>query len=613
LKWGDQIRALRARAGAGLAVFRQVPPTFRVLWSASRGGTITIALLSAIAALLPAGVAYVGKLIVDSVVLASQTGAAEDRRLVFIFVGVELVLMTASTIVARLQSFVRQVLGARLSNVLSERILEKALALELKHFEDSEVHDKMQNARREAGARPLSLVLEAFSIIQNIITLIAYAALVVSLSPWSILILVAASVPSFVGEVRFAGESFRMNSWRAPEGRKLNYLEWILTRDNHVKEVKLFLLGDMILGRYRTLFRKFFDEDRSLARRRLVWGLGLGLLSLFAFYGCYLWVAGRAANAEISLGDMTLYLLVFRQGQSAFQGILSSIGSMYEDALFMSNLFAYLSIPATGERPRATPPLVLPPGQKRLELIDVSFKYPGKDVWALQDVSLVIEPGEKIALVGENGAGKSTLIKLIMRLYEPDAGRILYGGIDIRDLDPVDLRRRIGAVFQDAVKYQFTVRENIGLGDVAFLEDMPRVSRAAEKGGAVVLIDELPGKYETVLGGWFEKGQELSGGQWQKIAVSRSFMRDDAELLILDEPSASIDAEAEAELFERLKRLAEQRMAIIISHRFSTVRIADRIAVLHQGRIVELGTHEELLRARGRYAHLFELQAQGYQ
>jgi ATP-binding cassette subfamily B protein len=414
--------------------------------------------------------------------------------------------------------------------------------------------------------------------------------------------------------VRFAGESFRMNSWRAPESRKLNYLEWILTRDSHVKEVKLFDLGRLILDRYRTLFQKFFDEDRRLARKRLIWGLGLGLLSLAAFYGCYAWVAGRAASGEISLGDMTLYLMVFRQGQSAFQGILSSIGSMYEDALFMSNLFSYLSIHSESEHARSSPPATPERGAKHgLVLNDVSFKYPGKDAWALRHVSLAIEPGEKIALVGENGAGKSTLVKLIMRLYEPDEGSISYGGVDIRDMDPVDLRRRIGAVFQDSVKYQFTVRENIGFGDVTRLDDMPQIERAAEKGGATELIDSLPQKYDAVLGGWFDKGQELSGGQWQKIAVSRSFMRDDAEILILDEPSASIDAQAEAELFERLKRLAEDRIAIIISHRFSTVRIADRIAVLHQGEVVELGTHEELLALRGRYAHLFELQAKGYQ
>jgi ATP-binding cassette subfamily B protein len=606
--------ALVSRLLAGLAVFRQVPPTFHVLWRASASGTVLIAVLTTIAAFIPPAIAYVGKLIVDSVVAAAASGTEADRERVLIYVGVELALMALSTIVARISMYVREVVGAQLSKTLSGEILQKALALEVRHFEDSEVHDKMQKARREAGSRPLSLVTEAFAILQNMVTLAAYAVLLVSLSPWSVLILLAASVPSFIGEVRFAGESFRINSWRAPEGRKLNYLEWILTRDNHVKEVKLFGLGEMVLGRYQSLFGKFFDEDRKLARRRLVWGLSLGLLSLAAFYGCYAWVAGRAAQAAISLGEMTLYLMVFRQGQSAFQGILSSIGSMYEDALFMSNLFAYLAIPALGEKSRVAPATVVARGnQHAIELRNVSFKYPGKDAWALRNVSLVIEPGEKFALVGENGAGKSTLAKLLMRLYDPDEGEILYGGVDLRDMDPADLRARISAVFQDSVKYQFTVRENIGLGDVQHLEDRARIEKAAEKGGAAAVIDSLPGKYEAVLGGWFESGQELSGGQWQKIAVSRSFMRDDAEIMILDEPSASIDAEAEAELFERLKRLAEERIAIIISHRFSTVRIADRIAVLHHGGITELGSHEELLARGGRYAHLFELQAKGYQ
>ncbi|MCK6552157.1 ABC transporter ATP-binding protein/permease [Myxococcota bacterium] len=605
---------LAQRARNALAVFRQVPPTFRVLWRASPGGTLLLAALTTLGALVPAAIAWVGKLIVDGVVLAAKTGRAEDREAVLAWVVLELVLMTVSTIVTRTRSYLREVVGAELSRSLYVSILEKALALELRHFEDSEVHDKMQNARREAGSRPLELVLDAFAVIQDLITLVAYGALLAALSWWTMLVLVLASVPSFVSEVRLAGDSFRLNSWRAPEGRRLNYLEYILTRDSHVKEVKLFDLGDLVLGRFRALYAKFFAEDRRLARKRLGWGLGLGIVSLAAFYGCYLWVAGRAASNEISLGDMTLYLVVFRQGQAAFQGVLVSIGSMYESALFMSNLFTYLGIPSKGEVARIAPPATIPRGHGHvLELKNVSFRYPGKDAWALRDVSLVIRPGEKIGLVGENGAGKSTLVKLVMRLYEPDEGQILYGGVDVRDLDPKELRRRIGAVFQDAVRYQLSIKENVGLGDVAHVDDLARIERAAAKGGADAVVAELPGKWDTVLGGWFEKGQELSGGQWQKVAVSRGFMREDAEILILDEPAASIDAAAEAELFERLKRLAEHRIAIVISHRFSTVRIADRIAVLHHGRIVELGSHEELLRQRGRYADLFDLQARGYQ
>jgi ABC-type multidrug transport system fused ATPase/permease subunit len=595
-------------------IFRHLPPTLRLVWEADRAAVVAVVALTVVAAILPAAIAWVGKVIVDSVVEAARTGSAEDRRAVFMAVGLELGLMVLSTAVTRVQGLIRELLRANLGNLINERILQKALTLELRHFEDAAVYDKMQNARREASARPLSLVLGALSIVQSIVTLAAYAAILVRLSPWSVLVLVVASIPAFAAEAKLAGESFRLYSWRAPEGRRLNYLEWILTRDSHVKEVKLFDLGPTILERYRALFRKFYGEDRRLAYRRMGWGLGLGLVSLVAFYGCYLLVAGRAAAAEITLGDMTLYLAVFRQGQGAFQGILSSVGSMYEDALFMSNLFLYLNIPTEGERPRQSPALSPPRGRgNAIELRHVSFRYAGKgkDEWALRDVNLTLKPGEKLGLVGENGAGKSTLVKLLLRLYEPTEGEILYGGVNLKDMDPKDLRARMGAVYQDFVRYQFTAAENIGLGEVAYLENRPRIERAAEQGGATQVIAALPRQFDTVLGGWFESGQELSMGQWQKLAVSRAFMRD-AEVLILDEPTASIDAEAEHELFQRFKALAADRIAISISHRFSTVRIADRIAVLHGGRIEELGTHHELVARGGRYAHLFRLQAQGY-
>jgi len=603
---------LRARLKGTLSIFRQFPGTFRLVWEASHGLTVAVALLTLISAVLPAAVAVVGKLIVDSVVAAARTGDPAARHQVLVYVGLELLLMVASTSLGRAQGLVRELLRATLGNLINVRILEKALQLELRHFEDSDVYDKMQNARREASSRPLSLVLQAFSIVQNAITLATFAALLIKLWAWSILILVAASIPAFIAEARMANESFRLNSWRAPEGRKLNYLEWILTRDNRVKEVKTFGLGELILGRYKGLFSRFFEEDRRLAIKRMAWGLGLGLLSLGAFYGCYALVASRAARAEISLGEMTLYLSVFRQGQGAFQSILSSIGSMYEDSLFMSNLFIYLNIPTGNEAPRRIPALTPPHGLgNAIELRGVSFRYPGKEAWALRNVNLVLRPGEKLGLVGENGAGKSTLVKLLLRLYEPSEGQILYGGVDLRDMDPVDLRTRIGAVYQDFVRYQFSAAENIGLGDVGRIDDRPRIEQAAERGGAAPVIQALPNGFDTALGGWFEKGQELSAGQWQKLAVSRAFMRE-AEVLILDEPTASIDAEAEHEMFERFKALAADRIAIIISHRFSTVRMSDRIAVLHNGQIEELGSHRELMERNGRYAHLFSLQARGY-
>jgi ABC-type multidrug transport system fused ATPase/permease subunit len=456
-------------------------------------------------------------------------------------------------------------------------------------------------------------VLELASLAQHALMLVSYAVLLARLSWWSVLVIALASLPAFIAEARLSGEAFRLNSWRAPEGRRHNYLEWILTRDSHVKEVKLFGIAPLILSRYRKLFAKFYAEDQALAVKRAVTGLVLGALSLVAFYASYAAMANRAARASISLGDLTLYLSLFRLGQEAFQSVLSSVATLYEDGLFVSNLFSYLDIETSGEAPRTAAALSAPRGPSQaFELREVAFRYPGTDKWALRSVSLRLEPGEKLALVGDNGAGKSTLIKLMTRLYEPTQGSITYGGIDLRDYDPKDLRARIGILFQDFVRYQFTAAENVGLGEVEAIGDRARIESAVDRGGARPVVDDLPQKLDTMLGGWFEEGKELSGGQWQKIALARAFMRD-AEVLVLDEPTASLDAEAEHDLFLRMQKLAGKRSAILISHRFSTVRLADRIAVLRDGRIEELGSHDELMARGGRYAHLFKLQAAGYQ
>jgi ATP-binding cassette subfamily B protein/ATP-binding cassette subfamily C protein len=527
-------------------------------------------------------------------------------------VALEAGLMVLSTAMSRGQALLRDLMRASLGNHVNTLILEKAATLELRHFEDADFYDKMQNARREASMRPLSMALETASLLQQILILMSYAVLLFRLSPWSVLLIVAASLPAFIAEARFSGQSFRLNTWRAPEGRRQNYLEWILTRDSHVKEVKLFNLAPLVLKRYRALFEKFYAEDRALALRKGAAGLLLGLVSLFAFYGAYAFMAFRAALGAITLGDLTLYLSVFRQGQSSIQSALASVGALYEDGLFMSNLFAYLDIGTGGEEPAVRPPLVAPRARSQsIEFRDVSFKYPGTDKWVLRGVNLTLAAGEKMALVGENGAGKSTLIKLLMRLYDPTEGSIHYGGIDLRHMEARDLRDRIGVLFQDFVRYQWTARENVGVGWVPALDDRARIERAVDDGGARPVIDQLPQKLDTMLGGWFEEGHELSGGQWQKIALARAFMRD-SEVLVLDEPTAALDAEAEHELFVRLQQLAAERTAILISHRFSTVRRADRIAVIKDGRVEELGTHAELLAKGGRYAHLFKLQASGY-
>ncbi|MBK7861378.1 MAG: ABC transporter ATP-binding protein [Archangiaceae bacterium] len=590
---------------------RQLPGTFRLVWEADRVNVLTFVALQLVLSLQPAAMAWVGKLIVDGVVRAVKEPSDAVRVQVLELVGLELGIALAGLLIGRFNALLNSLTRARLGNLINERILEKALTLELRHFEDPALYDKLQNARREASARPLSLATSALDIVTRLITLASFGVLLWHISWWAVFALAVSAAPAFWVEARLSGEGFRLLSWRAPEGRKLNYLEWILTRDSHVKEVKLYGLGQLILSRYRELFAKFFAQDAALTRRRFWLHLLTSLVAQAALYGCYAFVVWRAVFGQLTIGDLSLAFALFTTGQGAFAGLLTTAAGMYEDALFMSNLFAYLNVEAKGEAATVSPPRTLPKGPHALVLDNVSFRYPGKEKWALKGVSLTVKAGEKLGIVGENGAGKSTLIKLLLRLYDPTEGRITYGGVDLRELEPAELRSRFGAVFQDFVRYQFPVSENIGLGEPSRLGDRPAIEAAAAAGGAAELVKGLPRGYDTVLGSWFDDAQDLSAGQWQKLAVARAFMRD-AEVLILDEPTASIDAEAEMAMFQRFAQLARERTAVIISHRFSTVRMADQIAVLEGGQLIELGSHDALVKKGGRYAGLFELQARGY-
>jgi ATP-binding cassette, subfamily B, bacterial len=453
------------------------------------------------------------------------------------------------------------------------------------------------------------LINRTFGLVQNAVLLTSYAALLFRFSPLAVAVLVLTGLPAFVAEAKFSGEAFRLFRWRSPERRQQIYLETVISREDYAKEVKIFQLAPRLLDRYRSIFERLYREDRRLVLRRGLWAYILGIVSTAGFYGAYVWLAFAAVRGRISVGEMTMYLLVFKEGQSAVSASLTAVGGMYEDNLYLSTLYEYLEQPTQPGRGNVSVGTD-PADGVRFE--NVTFRYPGSATLAIDDVSFHVRPGEKIALVGENGSGKTTLIKLLTRLYAPDSGRILLDGVDLQSWSVDALRARIGVIFQDFVRYQLTVGENIGAGDVRHFEDEARWTQAADKGLSSEFIEHLPERYRTQLGKWFRNGQELSGGQWQKIALSRAFARTDADILVLDEPTSAIDAEAEATLFDHFRQTARGQMAILISHRFSTVRQADRIAVLAGGRITEIGSHDELLAQGGTYARLFLIQAQGY-
>ncbi|HEY9615642.1 MAG TPA: ABC transporter ATP-binding protein [Microcoleaceae cyanobacterium] len=592
-----------------LSLYRYCGHAIHLVWTTNRFLTIALASLTLIAGVLPAAIAYVGKLIVDAVVFAAQSRESGSPAIALTYLGIEAILVALLAGCRQgftlCQSLLRMLLGQKV-NLL---ILEKALTLEMQHFEDPEFYDKMTRARREASSRPLSLVARTFGLVQDTVSLVAYAGLLLKFSLLAVVILMLTAIPAFVAETRFTGEAFRLFQWRTPESREQNYLEWLMSNDTAAMEVKLYQLGPMLLRRYQAIFDRLYREDRNLTIRRGGWSYGLGLLSTAAFYSVYVWIILEAIARQISLGDLTMYLTVFRQGQSSFSNILTGIGGMYEDSLYLSNLYEFLDqeIPL----PRGNAVRGIRPGDG-LRFERVSFRYPGNDRPALQHVSFHLKPGEKLAIVGENGSGKTTLIKLLTRLYSPDAGRILLDGVDLQDWDLQALHRRIGVIFQNFARYQFTIGENIGAGDVDAILDDQRWAIAAEKGTAHDFIATLPETYYTRLGRWFKGGRELSGGQWQKIALARAFMRTQADILVLDEPTSAMDAAAEAQIFHHFRRMTQNQMAILISHRFSTVRMADQIIVLVQGEIVEQGSHEQLLQTDGLYAELFALQAAGY-
>lgn len=592
--------------------YANIPGAFRLVWNADRTSTIIMALITLVSALLPISQAWVAALIINSVEQSLRTGAGAiiGLQAAIPLLVAEFGLVLLGDIISQVRRLIEHILNGRLGHSINVDIIRKALALDLQYFEDADFYDKLQNARREADFRALGIINGTFLFVQNVITLLTFIVALVAFNPLIALILFGATIPSFVAQGKFSNLYFRLLTWRAPEFRRMQYLEHVLTVDSSVKEVKLFGLGEPMLKRYTDTFWTIFKEDARLARQRSVVSVGWGMVATLSYYAAFAWIIFSTVSGVISIGLMTFYITLFRQSQGTFQGIFDNLNRLYENGLFMDNLFGFLQLKPqmpTTDTPTPTPEHFT----HGLEFKNVSFRYPGREDWALQDVNLHIAPGEKIALVGPNGAGKTTLIKLLTRLYDPTEGQILLDGVDLREYHPDELRKRIGVIFQDFVKYQLTLRENIGVGQIDAMDDTERVQQAAERGGADEVADTLPGGIDTLLGRWFQDGHELSGGQWQKIALGRAFMRD-SEVLVLDEPTAALDAEHEYEIFQRFRELTEGKIAVLISHRFSTVRMADQIVVIEQGRVSEMGSHQELLEHRGTYAHLFELQASGY-
>jgi len=596
------------KKGSLLSVFRYSGRAITLVWETNRGLTIALGALTLVAGILPAAVAFLSQLIVDGVVALNQQNSQEIRS-VIIFVIIEGILVASIAAAQSGLNICQSLLRALLGQKVNVMILEKALQLDLSHFEDSEFYDKLTRARREASSRPLSLVNRTFGLIQNSIAISSFSILLWQFSGWAVAVLVLGGLPAFLAEVRFSEQAFRLFYWRSPESRKRMYLETVMAREDYAKEVQIFGLGSLLLERYREIFRKLFTEDRSLILRRGAWTFGLGLVGTCALYGSYTWVVITTILGGITLGQMTMYMLAFKQGQSAVSASLSAMNGMYEDNLYLSNLYTYLEQnihPKGGQLSMGENP------QAGIEFDQVSFTYPGSQHAALSNVSIKLKPGQSLAIVGANGCGKTTLVKLLTGLYPPSSGQIKYQGHALEQWDVNALRQHFSVIFQDFARYQMLLGENIGAGDANQFNSEPGWERAGELGMVTDFLHQLPKRYQTQLGKWFQNGQELSGGQWQKIALARAFMREDASILILDEPTAAIDAEAEAQIFEHFQNQAKDKISILISHRFSSVRLADTIIVMDQGKIIERGNHEQLMALNGRYAQLFRLQIKAY-
>ena len=602
--WRERVEALR-----------YVPALFRLIWKTHRGYTTAMVVLRIVRSVVPVTTFWVGKLILDSVIAAKAgTGSLSQ---VWKYLAFELAVVLVGEILARASSLIESLLGDLFSNAMSVQLMEHAARLDLAQFEDPEFYDHLERARRQTVGR-IALLSLLLSMSQDALTLITLAGALIAYSPWLLLLLALAVIPSFLGETHFASLGYSLLFRWTPERRQLDYLRYVGASDKTAKEVQMFGLAPWLTERYRDLAQRFYEENRDLSIRRGIVSALLSILGTVGYYGAYIVILIRAVKGEITIGTLTFLAASFGRGRDVIQNILLSASNVYEQALYLRDLFVFLDMRPTIESvPNARP--VAARIQSGFIFDDVGFRYPGSDRWAVRNVSMTLRPGERVALVGENGAGKTTITKLLARLYDPTEGHITLDGIDLREYDLGSLRRAIGVIFQDFVRYDMRFDENIGVGEIdSVRSDLDKsngtpasITAAAENSLAASLLPRFAKGYQQMLGRRFDEGVDLSGGEWQKIALARAYIRD-AQVLILDEPTAALDARAEYEVFLRFSELVAGRMAVLISHRFSTVRMADRIIVLRHGKVEEEGSHDELLARGGLYEELFTMQAQGY-